>query len=157
MIKIIYGIVLFIFIASCQYFLIGKFSISNDLITNIITFLSIIFGFYITSLAIFVTSQYVSGLYKIVDKENQTVTLLHTLVKNYKIGLTAILISILYLLFLNFYISQSIDKSSLLNNFKVLPFLPLVVFNFCYSYKMLSDLINVIIQEAKHKAVNNSS
>lgn len=152
--KIIYGIVLFVLISACQYFLIGKFSISNDLITNIITFLSIIFGFYITSLAIFVTSQYVSNLYKIVDKENQTVTLLHTLVKNYKIGLTVILVSILYLLFLNFSTSQSIDKSILLNNFKVLPFLPLVIFNFCYSHKMLSDLINVIIQEAKHKAMN---
>lgn len=152
--KIIYGVVLFVLISACQYFLIGKFSISNDLITNIITFLSIIFGFYITSLAIFVTSQYVSNLYKIVDKENQTVTLLHTLVKNYKIGLTVILVSILYLLFLNFSISQSIDKSILLNNSKVLPFLPLVIFNFCYSHKMLSDLINVIIQEAKHKAMN---
>ena len=154
--KIIYGIVLFILISFCQYFLIGKFSISNDLITNIVTFLSIIFGFYITSLAIFVTSQYVSNLYKIVDKENQTVTLLHTLVKNYKIGLTVILVSILYLLFLNFSISQSIDKSMLLNNFKVLPLLPLIVFNFGYSYKMLSDLINVIIQEAKHKAMNKN-
>lgn len=154
--KIIYGVVLFILISSSQYFLIGKFSISNDLITNIITFLSIIFGFYITSLAIFVTSQYVSNLYKIVDKENQTVTLLHTLVKNYKTGLTVILVSILYLLFLSFTINQSLDKSILLNNFKVLPFLPLVIFNFCYSYKMLSDLINVIIQEAKHKAMNNN-
>ena len=154
--KIIYGVVLFILISSSQYFLIGKFSISNDLITNIITFLSIIFGFYITSLAIFVTSQYVSNLYKIVDKENQTVTLLHTLVKNYKTGLTVILVSILYLLFLSFTINQSLDKSILLNNFKVLHFLPLVIFNFCYSYKMLSDLINVIIQEAKHKAMNNN-
>ena len=151
--KIIYLVVLFIIISLSQYFFIGKFSVSNDLITNIITFLSIIFGFYITSLAIFVTSQYVSSLYKIIDKENQTVTLLHTLVRNYKIGLTVILISILYLLFLNFFINQTLEKVLLLNNLKTLPFLSVVIFNFVYSYKMLSDLINVIIQEAKNKVI----
>lgn len=152
--KIIWLVVLFVAISFGQYFWIGKSSISNDLITNIITFLSIIFGFYITSLAIFVTSQYVSNLYKIVDKENQTVTLLHTLVRNYKIGLTVILISILYLLFLNFSINQTPDKSLLLSNLEALPFLAMIAFNFCYSYKMLTDLINVIIQEAKHKATS---
>lgn len=144
--------ILFLSICIGQYFLMGNYNISNDLITNILTFFSIIFGFYITSLAIFVTSQYVSSLYKITNENNRTLTLLHTLVRNYKFGLTIILISIFYFLSLNFIINQVSAKSLLLSNVTTLPFLAILIFNFCYSYKMLADLINVIIQEAKHKA-----
>lgn len=150
--RIILLVVLLLSISTGQYFLIGNLSISGDLITNLLTFFSIIFGFYITSLAIFVTSQYVSDLYKITDKNNQSVTLLHTLVRNYKFGLSVILISILYFLILNFSIDQTGSKLLLLNNPIALPTLAVILFNFCYSYKMLTDLINVIIQEAKHKS-----
>ena len=95
--KIFYFLTL-IAICIVQYKFFGSYYLKNDLINNLITFLSIIFGFYITSLAIFATSKYVAGLYKIVDKKNRSITLLNILVNNYKIGLFVILISILYLL-----------------------------------------------------------
>lgn len=144
---------LFVIISFCttQHFLLASFQIEGDLVTNIITFLSVVFGFYITSLSIFVTSQYVSNLYKITDKENKTVTLLHTLINNYKIGLVVILVSIIYFLVLNLLINQKEGGYLLLGDFKTAPVLALMIFNFYYSYKMLSDLTSIILQEAKNK------
>ncbi len=134
-----------------QHFLLAPFQIESDLVTNIITFLSVVFGFYITSLSIFVTSQYVSNLYNITDKENKTVTLLHTLINNYKTGLIVILVSIIYFLALNLLINQTDGSYILLGDIKAIPVLALMMFNFYYSYKMLSDLANIILQEAKSK------
>lgn len=144
---------LFAVISFCitQHFLLAPFQIESDLVTNIITFLSVIFGFYITSLSIFVTSQYVSNLYKITDKENKTVTLLHTLINNYKVGLIVILVSIIYFLALNLLINQKEVGYIVLGDFKTTPVLALMIFNFYYSYKMLSDLTSIILQEAKSK------
>ena len=141
----------FVFFCILQYFLLGTYYIESNLINNIVTFFSIIFGFYITSLAIFVTSTYVSQLYKITDQNNKSVTLLHTLITQYKVGLILILISILYLLFIEFILSQTDNNKIILSNIYVLPFLWLVITNFFYSYRMLNTLIKIIIQEAKNK------
>ena len=141
----------FVFFCILQYFLLGTYYIESNLITNIVTFFSVIFGFYITSLAIFVTSTYVSQLYKITDQNNKSVTLLHTLITQYKVGLILILISILYLLFIEFILSQTDNNKIILSNIYVLPFLGLVIANFFYSYRMLNTLIKIIIQEAKNK------
>jgi len=145
-IKFIIGIAV---LSALQYFLLGDFCLKSDIISSIITFLSIVFGFYITSLAIFVTSSYVAELYKITDQNNKSVTLLHTLISNYRFGLTFILSTILYLLILQFIINQSVDDKILLSAIYALPFLFFVIFNFFYSYKMLNDLIKIIIQESK--------
>ena len=151
-IKLIIGLVV---LGAIQYQFLGNFYLKSDIISSITTFLSIIFGFYITSLAIFVTSSYVADLYKITDKENKSVTLLHTLIHNYKFGLIFILISILYLLIIQLVLNQlDGDTSRLrLGEYYLLPFLFLVVFNFWHGYKMLNDLINVIIQESKRHKV----
>lgn len=149
--KKIFFLVTIFLLCYFQYRILSPLNIASDLITNIITFLSVVFGFYITSLSIFVTSQYVSNLYKITDKENKTVTLLHTLINNYKVGLIIILISIIYFLSLNLLINQTETKSLLLGDYRTGPVLALMVFNFYYSYKMLSDLTKIILQEAKSK------
>lgn len=141
----------FVIFCILQYFLLGTYYIESNLINNIVTFFSIIFGFYITSLAIFVTSTYVSQLYKITDQNNKSVTLLHTLITQYKVGLILILISILYLLFIEFILSQTDNNKIILSNIYVLPFLWFVIINFFYSYRMLDTLIKIIIQEAKNK------
>jgi len=141
----------FVIFCILQYYLLGSYRIESNLISNIVTFLSIIFGFYITSLAIFVTSTYVSQLYKITDQNNKSVTLLHTLIEKYKAGLILILISILYLLVIQFMLSQADNNKIILSNIYVLPFLWVVIANFFYSYRMLVILIKIIIQEAKNK------
>jgi CBS domain containing-hemolysin-like protein len=139
-----------LFASLIQYYLLNGYSITGDLLNGVITFLSIIFGFYIASLAIFVSSRYVSELYSITDKDNKNLTLLHRLIKNYEFGLTMILISIAYFLIVQLLISQSEKKSMLLaENPLFAVFLPMLCLNFLYSYRMLKDLLNVIIQEAK--------
>lgn len=134
---------------------LGNYFIKSDTISSSILFLSIIFGFYITSLAIFSTSSYVANLYKILDTKDKRVTLLHTLIKNYKFGLIFILISILYLLIIQLILNQ-FDKDELrLGEYYILPFTSFIISNFWHAYKMLNDLTNVIIQESKSDKRNN--
>lgn len=133
-----------------QSVFLSSFLVKTDLISNIITFLSIIFGFYITSLSIFVTSKYVSSLYKTGDKNNKSTTLLHTLFNNYKFGLLVTLFSIIYFLSIHFVINQTQNGQLSLSNILLIPFIGIVVNNFWYSFAMLRDLINVILQEVKN-------
>jgi len=140
-----------IFIAFIQYKYFGDYKLKSEIITDMITFLSIIFGFYITSLAIFVTSKYVSDLYKVPDKDNPKRTLLNTLVSQYRFGLCLILVFIVYLLSIQLVLNQQTGNELLLSNFIVLPFFPLSISNFVYSYLMLTMLIKIIVQEAKNK------
>lgn len=150
--KLVKYIIVFFVIGILQYQFLDDFYINEELISNITVFMSIIFGFYITSLAIFVTSSYVSSLYQKQDKRNKSATLLHTLVYNYKLGLTITLFSILYLILLQFIIIQEIDTDGsviYLSKIAAIPFSFIVLFNFLYGYKMLSDLVKIIIQESK--------
>lgn len=148
--KIFVLVLVFIILGFVQYQYLGSYWLNNDLISNIIVFFSIIFGFYITSLAIFVTSKYVADLYKTLDKNNPTVTLLHTLVRRYRLGLNILLASIIYLLFIQFVFSEKLQNRMPLSNPVLLPLIFIILLNFLYSYIMLSDLTKVIIQEAKN-------
>lgn len=133
---------------------LGNYYLKTEILTSIITFLSIIFGFYITSLAIFVTSKYVSDLYKITDENNKSLTLLQILIKKYKFGLNVLLVSIAYFILIQFYINQNRNNEILFSNKVLFPFFILLLLNFLYSYFMLNTLIKIIIQEAKRKANN---
>ncbi len=128
----------------------NEWNINNELINSFITFLSIVFGFYITSLTVFSTSKFASKLYKIIDKKRREFSLLNTLVNNYETGLIIILLSIMYLLLIQFSISQTDEKEITLSNKLSYPFLGLVIINFWYSYKLLKDLIKITLQEAKN-------
>jgi len=133
-----------------QFKLLGSFIISENFLISTITFFSILFGFYITSLAIFVTSKYVSSLYKITDKNNPTKTLLNSLIQNYQTGLTVSLITITYFLCIIFIKSNiSLNEEIRLALWYTYLVPSLIIFNIFYSYKMLRDLIKIIIQEAK--------
>ena len=68
-----------------QYHFLHSEAIGIDLINNLIVFLSIVFGFCITSLSIFSTSSFVRGLYDKLDPNNKNQTLLHALLNKYKI------------------------------------------------------------------------
>lgn len=135
-----------LFLQKC---LLGSYKIKTDITSDLVTFLSILFGFYITSLAIFATSQYVSGLYKIEDQDNKGRTLLHSLVNKYKGGLLLALFSILYFLFVEFMITKESSGELTLSNKFLTPFLVVVMWNFFYCYTMLCTLVKIIIQEGK--------
>lgn len=149
---IIREILIFIVAGSLiQYLFFKDYIIKIDLMTNVVTFLSIVFGFYITSFSIFSTSAYVSGLYQITDKENKTQTLLDALIFKYKIGLIAALFSIFYFILIIFFLNQSEIVSFYLSNKFLYPIISIFLFNFYYGYKMFEILVRVIKQESKHK------
>ena len=81
------------------YFL--KLNYSDTFYTNIITYLSISFGFIITSLSILYNSSFIKNLYKNIDYESKTLTVLHRLGRYYKINIYFSIILILYYLVLN--------------------------------------------------------
>lgn len=147
--KKFWPVVLFVVVSFLQWKMLGYLRISVDFLSNFLTFLSIIFGFYITGLAIFVTSNYVSGLYKITDEKRKNLTLLNILVENYKRGLNVILFSIIYSLALLLVAVNSTNESIYLYKWFALPFSFIILLNFIYSYLMLGDLIKIVLQEAK--------
>ena len=149
--KFFYGVFFIIIFSLIQYFYFSRFLFKAEIFSDIITFLSIIFGFYITSLAIFVTSNYVSGLYKIRDKEDTSVTLLHTLISNYRFGLILVLLSLFYFISAHFFLIPDQNNFIHLSDKILLPFLGIIIINFWYFYKMLDYLIKVVLQEAKSR------
>lgn len=151
----IFKYIILIIILVFYYYLqkyISDFKIKNDLLNSLITFFSILFWFYITSLSIFVTSKYVSNLYQIEDRDDSSQTLLHKLLYNYKVGLSLLLFTLIYLLLITFILNQS-DKNYLtLWEEKILfIFIWLILSNLWYSYNMLWITFNIIIQESKSK------
>lgn len=122
-----------------------------DLLTNVVTFLSIAFGFYVTSFSIFSTSGYVSDLYKVPDTIDKSQTLLHVLVFKYKVGMLAVLVSILYVMVVILILNQAgtsdVQLNGGLNSFLTSVFL----FNIFYGYRMFEMLAQIIIQESKRK------
>jgi len=150
-IKNILYIAIVLVIIFMQYKFLGKYELKNDLLSSIVTWLSIIFGFYITSLAIFTTSGYVSQLYEIDDGENKGQTLLHTLINKFKLGLYLIIFSLIYLLIVIFLINQLNDNKLLLSDWRLIPFLAIITLNFVISIELVGILIKIIIQEGKIK------
>jgi len=121
----------------------------ESFITSMIVFLSIIFIFYIISLVVFSNSKYVSGLYKITDKNDKNSNLMNTLINKYKNGLRITFIFIVYLIITDFILTQKDDNKLLINTSYIFTFGSFLFFYFFYSYKMLNIFIKVIIQEAK--------
>ena len=150
--KILYSAFTFLAISALQWHFLGNTQFNMDLFGDIITFLSIVFGFYITSLAIFVTSRYVSSLYNIIDEKNQSITLLHTLTNNYKFGLILTLVSLIYFIMIQFFIKGNEFNELSLGNPEVFPVFGILFLNFVFFFVMLRDLVNIIIQEGKQNS-----
>lgn len=142
-------IVIFIVALVTQLKIFSNVQFSSSALDTVVTFLSVIFGFYITSLAIFVTSQYVRELYKTTDSNNKERTLLHTLLGNYKFGLLTNLVSIIYFVALILFFNDG--NLIKMGDTPYSLILPLLVTNIFYHYLMLSDLIKIIVQESKRK------
>ena len=126
-----------------QYKLFGSYKLDSNVISDTITFFSIAFGFYITSLSIFATSKYICVLHKKQDPDNPSLTLLNHLINNYKFGLILVLATICYLILIQFYITQIKTSAINLNNFITLPIGVVFIANIICFYIMLHDLIRV--------------
>lgn len=144
-------IILFILTVSVfiQVKFFGTYQIDGDVISNLIIFLSIVFGFCTTSLSIFATSRYVSKLYKEDDIKKPSQTLLHKLVKKYKAGLIFSLITIVYLVLVHLVTVNYFTGLLSLSDPLSFALLPLMIVNFYYCFSLLNILSSVVIQEAK--------
>jgi hypothetical protein len=142
----IYILLLYIITFFTQYFYFQNIIFSENLLSSLISVLSIFFGFYVVSLSIFSISKFVGNLYlkEITDKKGYKTTLLHSLLNYYKLGLLLNLVSIFYFLFLLFLNKYNMD--TILFLYLVIP---LVLHNFIYSYLSLDKLLKIIIQETK--------
>lgn len=130
-----------------QFYFLSHFSIYTEVISNIVTFLSIAFGFYITSFSIFTTSKFVSSLYRD-DSENIGQSILDTVIFKYKIGLLITLFSIFYFIAIDFIVEESHGILSL-DKIYSYPVFSVFLLNFIYAYIMFSILVKIIRQEAK--------
>jgi len=91
------GLVAVIMVGS---FLLEKYAnitVDENLISTILTVFSIIFGFYITSFAVFATSKYLSRLYEIEDEKDNRKTLLDNLLDVFSFATYLLLLSIIFL------------------------------------------------------------
>lgn len=142
----LYIFLLYVIAYMIQYLFFKDVNFSESLLSSLISVLAIFFGFYIVSLSIFSTSNFVGNLYKEeqMDKKGHKTTVLHILLNYYKFGLLLNLTSIFYFLFLLFLKKYDI-------NIIVLIYLgvPLIIHNFIYSYASLNKLLKIITQEVK--------
>ncbi len=90
-----------IFISTSLLFYFLKLDYNDTFYTNTITYLSVSFGFIVTSLSILYNSTYIKGLYKNKDYESSTLTVLHRLGRYYKISIYYSVFLILYFIVLN--------------------------------------------------------
>jgi hypothetical protein len=147
--KIIFSSLIFVLIILAQRICLSGEKFNASVVGDVITFLSITFGFYITSLAIFMTSQFVADLYKVVDKDDNSSTLLHKLMSNYKFGLMLTLISLMYFIAIDFFVKPDVNSEISFVSIPAYPILAFLILNFVFCFIMLGDLVNVIIQEGK--------
>ena len=124
-----------------------ELKVTLDFLMSIIIFLSVISGFYITSLTFFTTSNFIKNLYKI---EYKNKTLLHKLLNRYRLGLFLSLFLVVYCIFMIFYISsKETHDFILLSNPFSLVLIVLLFWNFFTHYKLINDYIKIILQETK--------
>ena len=141
-------VLLYCFFTLSQYIFFNNITFSKDFLLGFIEVSAIFFGFYIVALSIFATSRFVKSLYKleIKDKKGFHTTQLHLFLNMYKNGLVLNLLSILYFLFLIFFI----DNKWQYENFFLLLVIPIILHNFLYHFYSLTMLIKVIKRDAKN-------
>lgn len=84
-----------------------EFDYNENVIGIISTFISISIGFTITALSIIATSSFSKELYRIEDENDNSKTLLHNLINQFKIATLIFLLTQLFILLFNIYPKDS--------------------------------------------------
>lgn len=118
----------------------------NDVfLSNSITFISIVFGFTITSLSILYSSDYAQNLYHQDDSEDSSISKLHRLANYYKTSINSSLFTVLFLL-----IQTLFDFN--FDNIFIIPLMGLNVFIF---YLIFNLFIKLFVQNKQKKDKND--
>src|SRR3989339_683078 len=116
-------------------------SISESLMQNFITFLSITFGFYMTSLSVLYNSKYIKKLYDEIDPRKPTQRKIHTLKNYFKNSAYWSLFSIGLLM--SYSLITKVENSTLVLNAFLESILVAVVFvNFVFMFLLFKVFIN---------------
>lgn len=130
-----------------QYYALKDFYVTEAFISDLITIMSIWFGFNVTSLAIFSTSKFVPSLFKIEDENDRSKTLLHTLFHEYRDNLKMTMCFTMYLVFIQFIIQQTALEEISACDLRAILLLPILGIIFLKSYILIRNLINAIIKD----------
>lgn len=122
-------------------------SISESLMQNFITFLSISFGFYMTSLSVLYNSKYIKKLYDEIDLKKPTQRKIHTLKSYFKNSAYWSLFSI-GLLMIYSLIGKVVGSVLILNTFMESILVSVVFVNFIFMFLLFRVFINGLIEEA---------
>ncbi len=122
-------------------------SITESLMQNFITFLSITFGFYMTSLSVLYNSKYIKKLYDEIDPKKPTQRKIHTLKNYFRDSAYWSLFSIGLLIIYS--LTTKVESSTLLLNSFFESLLVSVVFvNFIFMFLLFKVFINGLIDES---------
>lgn len=135
-----------IFMASIALQYAFNFCFKKEFISTLLTVFALFFGFYITSFSVFASSQYLSVLYDIQDKDDNRLTLLHVLLNKFERATLVLLISTLALVCL--YILMENELIKLVNLFAYFLW-GIVLANFFYLFRSISVLTQITINSAK--------
>ena len=132
-------LIIIIFILTSLLFYFLKLDYNDVFYSNVITYLSISFGFIITSLSILYNSEYIKKLYKNKDYESNTLTVLHRLGRYYKINIYYSIFLILHFIILN----QITQKYTFIQNMEFIN-LPLLFCNTFITLVLMKFFIKLI-------------
>lgn len=122
-------------------------SITESLMQNFITFLSITFGFYMTSLSVLYNSKYIKKLYDEIDPRKPTQRKIHTLKNYFKNSAYWSLFSIGLLM--SYSLITKVENSTLVLNTFLESLLVAVVFvNFVFMFLLFKVFINGLVEES---------
>lgn len=122
-------------------------SISESLMQNFITFLSITFGFYMTSLSVLYNSKYIKKLYYEIDPIKPTQRKIHTLKSYFKASAYWSLLSIGLLMIYS--LITKVEHSNLdMNAFFEGILVSVVFINFVFMFLLFRVFINGLIEES---------
>ena len=133
-------LIIVIFILTSLLFYFFKLDYNDVFYSNVITYLSISFGFIITSLSILYNSEYIKQLYKNKDYESNTLTVLHRLGRYYKINIYYSIFLILHFIILN----QITQKYTFIQNMEFIN-LPLLFCNTFITLVLMKFFIKLFV------------
>lgn len=146
-----------IFFSAIAIFYIFNFivdvHISESMIQNFITFLSIIFGFYMTSLSVLYNSKYIKKLYDEIDSNRRTQRKIHTLKAYFSNSAYWSLGSIAYIMACSLFISAN-DSVLQFNRFVEALMIAIIFLNFIFMILLFKVLLNGLVHESMSESKN---
>ncbi|GEM_PF-919779 len=123
-----------------------NFNVTQVLYSDLITFISILMGFQITSFSMVFISPVVKKLYNIKDNENGYITLKHRLKNYYKFAFNVALLSIITIFVLNIFNPTQIGTINL-SWIKRAAIFSIIASNIFANYRTMNFLYKIFIKD----------